>query len=49
MFPPFADYPSRFYRIVDHAYLTANQRLLDLMLKEKGLIPYLRWVAVRAY
>ncbi|KAJ9107800.1 hypothetical protein QFC19_002705 [Naganishia cerealis] len=33
---------TKFYRIVDHAYMTANQRLLDLMLKEKGLIPYLR-------
>ncbi|KAJ9109172.1 hypothetical protein QFC21_000501 [Naganishia friedmannii] len=33
---------TKFYRTVDHAYMTANQRLLDLMLKEKGLIPYLR-------
>lgn len=32
----------RFYRTVDNAYLTANQRLLDLMLKEQGLITYLR-------
>lgn len=34
--------PTRFYRTVDNAYLTANQRLLDLMLKEQGLITYLR-------
>lgn len=32
----------RFHRIVDDAYLTANQRLLDMMLKEQGLITYLR-------